>query len=86
MWNLFTENLNKSSKKKEKNISNKIFNQINDNLKDLKFGEGTAISKKNIRNFSKGNVFIENKLDLHGYNQIEAKSLLKELKKIDLLQ
>ena len=78
MWNLFTENLNKSSKKKEKNISNKIFKQINDNLKDLKFGEGTAISKKNIRNFSKGNVFIENKLDLHGYNQIEAKSLLKE--------
>ena len=47
MWNLFTENLNKSSKKKEKNISNKILNQINDNLKDLKFGEGTAISKKN---------------------------------------
>ena len=34
--------------------------------------------KKNIRNFKKGNVFIENRLDLHGSTELEAKSLLQK--------
>ena len=41
-------------------------------------GQGVALSKKNIRNFSKGNVFIEDKVDLHGFNEIEANNLLED--------
>ena len=44
---------------------------------ELKLGQRTALSKKNINDFSKGNVFIENKLDLHGFNLVEAKNLLE---------
>ena len=36
-----------------------------------------SLSKKNLRNFSKGNIKIENKLDLHGYTEREAKIKLK---------
>ena len=79
MWELFTKNLNKSSKSnKKKTISkNKKFKNNTKELHKLKLGQGIALSKKNIRNFSKGNVFIENKLDLHGYNLVEAKNLLE---------
>ena len=38
----------------------------------------SVLSKKNIRDFNKGNVFIENKLDLHGFNQEDAKNLLED--------
>ena len=37
-----------------------------------------ALSKKNVRNFSKGNVFIEDKLDLHGFKEEEANNLLED--------
>ena len=79
MWDLFTENLNKSSKKNEKEkFSETIkFKKSSKNIKELKLGEEIALSKKNIRNFKKGNVFIENRLDLHGFNEVEAKNLLE---------
>ena len=80
MWELFTKNLNKSSKSnKEKTISkNKKFKNNTKELPNLKLGEMSVLSKKNIRDFNKGNVFIENKLDLHGFNQEDAKNLLED--------
>ena len=80
MWELFTKNLNKSSKSnKKKTISkNKKFKNNTKELYELKLSQGIALSKKNIRDFSKGNVFIENKLDLHGFNLVEAKNLLED--------
>ncbi len=79
LWKLFTKNLNKSSKSnKKKTISkNENFKNNIKKLDELKLGQGIALSKKNIKDFSKGNVFIENKLDLHGYNLVEAKNLLE---------
>ena len=79
LWELFTRNLNKSSKSdKKKTISkNKNFKNNIKELNELKLGQGIALSKKNIKDFSKGNVFIENKLDLHGFNLVEAKNLLE---------
>ncbi len=55
----------------------KINNKFKESKK-LKLGEGVALSKKNLRNFNKGNVEIEDKLDLHGYTEIEAKKKLKK--------
>ena len=80
MWELFTNNLNKSSKNnKKKTISkNKKFKNNTKKLHELKLGQKIALSKKNIRDFNKGNVFIEDKLDLHGFNQVEAKNLLED--------
>ena len=79
MWELFSKNLNKSLKSNKNKIisKNKKFENNTKELHELKLGQGIALSKKNIRNFSKGNVFIENKLDLHGYNLVEAKNLLE---------
>ena len=79
MWELFTKNLNKSSKSNKKKIilKNKNFKNNIKDLDELKLGQRTALSKKNIKDFSKGNVFIENKLDLHGFNLVEAKNLLE---------
>ena len=79
MWELFTKNLNKYSKSnKKRTISrNTKFKKNTKKLHELKLGQGIALSKKNIRNFSKGNVFIENKIDLHGCNIVEAKNLLE---------
>ena len=80
MWDLFTENLNKSSKKnKKENFSKNIkFKKISKNIKELKIDDEIALSKKSIRNFKKGNVFIENRLDLHGFNEVEARNLLEK--------
>ena len=79
LWELFTGNLNKSSKSNKKKIilKNKNFKNNIKDLDELKLGQRTALSKKNIKDFSKGNVFIENKLDLHGFNLVEAKNLLE---------
>ena len=79
MWELFTKNLNKSSKRTKKKIvlKNRKFENKARKLNELKLGQGVALNKKDIRNFSKGNVFIENKLDLHGFNLVEAKNLLE---------
>ena len=57
--------------------SKKIKNNTKE-LPKLKLGEMSVLSKKNIRDFNKGNVFIENKLDLHGFNQVDAKNLLED--------
>ena len=80
LWDLFAENLSKSSKKNEKEkFSKKVkFKKISKNIKELKLGEKISLSKKNIRNLKKGNVFIEGKLDLHGFNEVEAKNLLED--------
>ena len=80
MWDLFTENLNKSLKKNEKEEFSKNikFKKISKNIKELKIGDEIALSKKSIRNFKKGNVSIENRLDLHGFNEVEARNLLEE--------
>ena len=80
MWDLFTKNLNKFSKSNKNKIifkSKKIKNNTKE-LPNLKLGEMSVLSKKNIRDFNKGNVFIENKLDLHGFNQEDAKNLLED--------
>ena len=80
MWELFTKNLNKFSKSNKNKIifkSKKIKNNTKEFPK-LKFGETSVLSKKNIRDFNKGNVFIEKKLDLHGFNQVDAKNLLED--------
>ena len=80
MWELFTKNLNKSLKSNKNEIifkSKKIKNNTK-KLPKLKLGEMSVLSKKNIRDFNKGNVFIENKLDLHGFNQVDAKILLED--------
>ena len=80
MWELFTKNLNKFSKGNKNKIvfkSKKIKNNTKE-LPKLKLGEMSVLSKKNIRDFNKGNVFIENKLDLHGFNQEDAKNLLED--------
>ena len=80
MWELFTKNLNKFSKSNKNKIifkSKKIKNNTKE-LPNLKLGEMSVLSKKNIRDFNKGNVFIENKLDLHGFNQEDAKNLLED--------
>ncbi len=80
MWELFTKNLNKFSKSNKNKIifkSKKIKNNTKE-LPKLKLGEMSVLSKKNIRDFNKGNVFIENKLDLHGFNQEDAKNLLED--------
>ena len=80
MWDLFTKNLNKfSNSNKNKTIfkSKKIKNNTKE-LPNLKLGEMSVLSKKNIRDFNKGNVFIENKLDLHGFNQEDAENLLED--------
>ena len=80
MWELFTKNLNKFSKSNKNKIifkSKKIKNSTKEFPK-LKFGETSVLSKKNIRDFNKGNVFIEKKLDLHGFNQVDAKNLLED--------
>ena len=79
MWELFTKNLNKFSKSNKNKIifkSKKIKNNTKEFPK-LKLGEMSVLSKKNIRDFSRGNVFIEDKLDLHGFNLVEAKNLLE---------
>ena len=80
MWELFTKNLNKFSKSNKNKIifkSKKIKNNTKE-LPNLKLGEMSVLSKKNIRDFNKGNVFIENKLDLHGFNQEDAENLLED--------
>ena len=80
MWELFTKNLNKFSKSNKNKIifkSKKIKNNTKE-LPKLKLGEMSVLSKKNIRDFNKGNVFIEKKLDLHGFNQEDAKNLLED--------
>ena len=80
MWELFTKNLNKFSNSNKNKIifkSKKIKNNTKE-LPNLKLGEMSVLSKKNIRDFNKGNVFIENKLDLHGFNQEDAKNLLED--------
>ncbi len=80
MWELFTKNLNKFSKGNKNKIvfkSKKIKNNTKE-LPKLKLGEMSVLSKKNIRDFNKGNVFIEKKLDLHGFNQVDAKNLLED--------
>ncbi len=80
MWELFTKNLNKSLKSNKNEIifkSKKIKNNTKE-LSKLKLGEMSVLSKKNIRDFNKGNVFIENKLDLHGFNQADAEILLED--------
>ena len=80
MWELFTKNLNKFTKSNKNKIifkSKKIKNNSKE-LPKLKLGEMSVLSKKNIRDFNKGNVFIENKLDLHGFNQEDAKNLLED--------
>ena len=79
LWELFTRNLNKSSKINQNKaiLKNENFKNNIKKLDELKLGQGIALSKKNIKDFSKGNVFIENKLDLHGFNLVEAKNLLK---------
>jgi len=80
LWELFTKNLNKFSKSNKNKIifkSKKIKNNTKE-LPKLKLGEMSVLSKKNIRDFNKGNVFIENKLDLHGFNQVDAKNLLED--------
>ena len=80
MWELFTKNLNKFSQSNKNKIifkSKKIKNNTKEFPK-LKFGETSVLSKKNIRDFNKGNVFIEKKLDLHGFNQVDAKNLLED--------
>ena len=80
MWDLFTENLNKSLKKNEKEEFSKNikFKKFSKNIKELKIGDESSLSKKSIRNFKKGNVSIENRLDLHGFNEVEARNLLEE--------
>ena len=80
MWDLFTKNLNKFSNSNKNKIifkSKKIKNNTKE-LPNLKLGEMSVLSKKNIRDFNKGNVFIENKLDLHGFNQEDAENLLED--------
>ena len=80
MWELFTKNLNKFSQSNKNKIifkSKKIKNNTKE-LPKLKLGEMSVLSKKNIRDFNKGNVFIEKKLDLHGFNQVDAKNLLED--------
>ena len=80
MWELFTKNLNKFSKSNKNKIifKNKKVKNNTKELPKLKLGEMSVLSKKNIRDFNKGNVFIENKLDLHGFNQEDAKNLLED--------
>ena len=80
MWELFTKNLNKFSKSNKNKIifKNKKVKNNTKELPKLKLGEMSVLSKKNIRDFNKGNVFIENKLDLHGFNQVDAKNLLED--------
>ena len=80
MWELFTKNLNKFSKSNKNKIifKNKKIKNNTKELPKLKLGEMSVLSKKNIRDFNKGNVFIENKLDLHGFNQEDAKNLLED--------
>ena len=80
MWELFSKNLNKSLKSNKNKIisKNKKFENNTKELHELKLSQRLALSKKNIRDFSKGNVFIENKLDLHGFNLVEAKNLLED--------
>ena len=79
MWELFSKNLNKSLRSNKNKIisKNKKFENNTKELHELKLSQSLALSKKNIRDFSKGNVFIENKLDLHGFNLVEAKNLLE---------
>jgi len=80
LWELFSKNLNKSLKSNKNKIisKNKKFENNTKELHELKLSQRLALSKKNIRDFSKGNVFIENKLDLHGFNLVEAKNLLED--------
>ena len=80
MWDIFTESLKKSSKKEKiiKDIKINKSKKRSRQLNDLKLGQGVAISKKNYRNLSKGNVNIDDKLDLHGYRELEANNLLEE--------
>ena len=80
LWDLFTENLNSYPKKKKDKASIKSKNNRKNIKKfnELKFGQGEALSKKNLRNLNKGNVLIENKLDLHGFKEIEAKNSLED--------
>ena len=80
MWDIFTESLKKSTKKEKiiKDIKINKSKKRSRQLNDLKLGQGVAISKKNYRNLSKGNVNIDDKLDLHGYRELEANNLLVE--------
>ncbi len=79
LWDLFTEKLDKSiNKKNKKKDPQKIKVKSNfQKLHKLELGQGVAVSKKSIRNFNKGNVFIEDKLDLHGFTEVEASNLLE---------
>ena len=72
--------MNKSSKKneKEKFFKEVKIKKISKNIKELVLGEEIALTKKSVRNFKKGNVLIENRLDLHGLNKEEAKNSLTE--------
>ena len=80
MWDIFTESLKKSTKKEKiiKDIKINKSKKRSRQLNDLILGLGVAISKKNYRNLSKGNVNIDDKLDLHGYRELEANNLLEE--------
>ena len=80
MWDIFTESLKKSTKKEKiiKDIKINKSKKRSRQLNDLKLGQGVAISKKNYRNLSKGNVNIDDKLDLHGFRELEANNLLEE--------
>jgi len=80
LWDIFTESLKKSTKKEKiiKDIKINKSKKRSRQLNDLKLGQSVAISKKNYRNLSKGNVNIDDKLDLHGYRELEANNLLEE--------
>tara|TARA_B100001123_G_scaffold103782_1_gene120293 strand:- start:1048 stop:1551 length:504 start_codon:yes stop_codon:yes gene_type:complete len=79
LWELFTKNLSKSIKSNDKKtfLKNEIYEDNSKETLELKFGQGIALSKKKIKDFNKGNIFIENKLDLHGFNLDEARNLLE---------
>ena len=79
LWELFTKNLSKSIKSNDKKtfLKNEIYEDNSKETLELKFGQGKALSKKKIKDFNKGNIFIENKLDLHGFNLDEARNLLE---------
>ena len=83
LWDLYTRNLknfskksNKASTQKTELKKNKL--KIKKSFTKLDFGQKTALSKKNFRAFKRGNIFIEKKLDLHGYTKVEARKKLKE--------
>lgn len=76
LWDLFTQNLKKHNPKREKDVLQSK-DKKNKNYQKLHLGQRIGLGKKDFVKIKQGKILIEQKLDLHGFKEIEAKKELE---------